>query len=69
MSGENKVEKMSQKPVNTPCKVVTEHIFLLVYGLLSVSADCLYMYANNNNNNNVHLSCAHQLPERSHDTY
>ena len=21
------------------------------------------------NNNNVHLSCAHQSPERSHDTY
>ena len=21
------------------------------------------------NNNNVHLSCAHQRPERSHDTY
>ena len=24
---------------------------------------------NNNNNNNIHLSCAHQSPERSHDTY
>ena len=24
---------------------------------------------NNNNNHNVHLSCAHQRPERSHDTY
>ena len=24
---------------------------------------------NNNNNNNVHLSCAYQRPERSHDTY
>ena len=23
----------------------------------------------NNNNNNVHLACAHQRPERSHDTY
>ena len=23
---------------------------------------------NNNNNNNVHLSCAHQRPERSHRT-
>ena len=23
----------------------------------------------NNNNNNVHLSCAHQRPKRSHDTY
>ena len=22
-----------------------------------------------NNNNNVHLSCAYQRPERSHDTY
>ena len=22
-----------------------------------------------NNNNKVHLSCAHQRPERSHDTY
>ena len=22
-----------------------------------------------NNNNSVHLSCAHQCPERSHDTY
>ena len=27
------------------------------------------MHFNNNNNNNVHLSCAHQRPERSHDTY
>ena len=25
--------------------------------------------ADDNNNNNVHLSCAHQRPERSHDTY
>ena len=24
---------------------------------------------NDNNNDNVHLSCAHQRPERSHDTY
>ena len=24
---------------------------------------------NNDNNNNLHLSCAHQRPERSHDTY
>ena len=24
---------------------------------------------NINNNNNVHLSCVHQRPERSHDTY
>ena len=24
---------------------------------------------NDNNNDNVHLSRAHQLPERSHDTY
>ena len=23
----------------------------------------------NNNCNNLHLSCAHQRPERSHDTY
>ena len=22
-----------------------------------------------NNNNNIHLSCAHQRPERSHDIY
>ena len=28
-----------------------------------------YNNNNNNNNNNVHLSCAHQRPERSHDTY
>ena len=27
------------------------------------------VHNNNNNNNNVHLSCAHQRPERSHDTY
>ena len=26
-------------------------------------------YNNNINNNNVHLSCAHQCRERSHDTY
>ena len=25
--------------------------------------------AANNNNNTVHLSCAHQHPERSYDTY
>ena len=25
--------------------------------------------ANNINNNKVNLSCAHQRPERSHDTY
>ena len=24
---------------------------------------------NSDNNNNVHLSCSHQRPERSHDTY
>ena len=24
---------------------------------------------NNNHHNNVHLTCAHQRPERSHDTY
>ena len=24
---------------------------------------------NNNSDNNVHLSCSHQRPERSHDTY
>ena len=29
---------------------------------------CVFMYVYNNNNN-VHLSCAHQRPERSHDTY
>ena len=27
------------------------------------------MFHSLNNNNNVHLSCAHQRPERSHDTY
>ena len=27
------------------------------------------IYNNNHSNNNVHLSCAHQRPERSHDTY
>jgi len=26
-------------------------------------------HASYHNNNNVHLSCAHQRPERSHDTY
>ena len=29
----------------------------------------LFITLFNNNNNNVHLSCAHQRPERSHDTY
>ena len=28
-----------------------------------------FAFVYNNNNNNVHLSCAHQRPERSHDTY
>ena len=28
-----------------------------------------HCYLNNNNNNNVLLSCAHQHPERLHDTY
>ena len=27
------------------------------------------IFLNDDNNNNVHLSCAHQRPERSHDTY
>ena len=26
-------------------------------------------FDSDSNNNNVHLSCAHQRPERSHDTY
>ena len=29
----------------------------------------IYLSYGGNNNNNVHLSCAHQCPERSHDTY
>ena len=36
--------------------------------LIYKNATCL-CYSLNNNNNNVHLSCAHQRPERSHDTY
>ena len=32
------------------------------------STDCIYE-AWSHNKNNVHLSCAHQCPERSHDTY
>ena len=32
-------------------------------------SECVAVLAHYNNNNNVHLSCAHQCPERSHDTY
>ena len=39
---------------------------VLVPSSLMVSVD---VNNNNNNNNNVHLSCTHQRPERSHDTY
>ena len=28
-----------------------------------------WLHVNSDNNNNVHLSCAHQRPERSCDTY
>ena len=28
-----------------------------------------FWYNHNNSNNNVHLSCTHQRPESSHDTY
>ena len=40
----------------------------------SFSCSCIPLYTTTtttttNNNNNVHLSYAHQRPERSHDTY
>ena len=38
-------------------------------GLRSVCVVLSSANNNNNNNNNVHLSCAHQCPERSHDAY
>ena len=31
--------------------------------------ECRHVAVQRGNNNNVHLSCAHQHPERSHDTY
>ena len=41
--------------------------------MLSLSTTIVPRWNNNNNNNNdnnnVHLSCAHQRPERSHETY
>ena len=37
------------------------HIFFMHISNLQIRADI--------NNNNVHLSCAHQRPERSHNTY
>ena len=40
-----------------------ETALLRVLGNFLVASDC------NNDNNNLHLSCAHQRPERSHDTY
>ena len=36
---------------------------------LSEGVDCVGGQLRGNNDNNVHLSCAHQRPERSHDTY
>ena len=40
-----------------------------VHSLLD-SLGLSYIWSNQiHNNNNVHLSCAHQCPERSHDTY
>ena len=37
-------------------------------GSIFVVVGGLELFANNNNNN-VYLSCVHQRPERSHDTY
>ena len=39
--------------------------FLQCYSFLTIPG----RNNNNNNDNNVHLSCAHQRPERAHDTY
>ena len=35
----------------------------------SFSCSCIPLYTTTTNNNNVYVSCAHQRPERSHDTY
>ena len=37
--------------------------------IFTVLAIIYHRFHVDNNNNNVHLSCAHQRPERSHDTY
>ena len=56
-------------------RVFSVKISLGIYGLRplllfhGVSARGLRSSFMHNNNNNVHLPCAHQHPERSHDTY
>ena len=42
---------------------------LSVYVRMRAGAHNYLSSSNTSFNNNVHLSCAHQCPERSHDTY
>ena len=58
-------------------KATMDRMRLPAKGKIPVRSVCVHASANqiwrsvcvhNNNNNNVHLSCAHQCPERSHDT-
>ena len=62
------------------CAKLSEKVSALDIGIFSINTvdRCFHSNFNNfhkkllidnNNNNNVHLSCVHQRPERSHDTY
>ena len=54
----------------TSARLVTSHVVSVLTELFSfVFILIISLYNNNNNNNNVHLSCAHQRPEHSHNTY
>ena len=45
------------------------HLFIsIIVSLPAESCDVL-SESHNNNNNDVHLSCTHQRPDCSHDTY
>ena len=53
-------------------KIAFNIFFLLIQWSGNADPRFIFIFLNtslNNNNNNVHLSCAHQHPERSHDTY
>ena len=51
------------------CVCVCGLSLVCVCGLSLVCVCGLSLVCVCNNNNNVHLSCARQRPERSHDTY
>ena len=57
---------LQHKPVTPHSTHTLQHQPVIPHSTHTATPAC---YTYNNNNNNVHLSCAHQRPERSHDTY